>query len=432
MAVEADLSKDSIIGRSLDDIDKYGDKGTAYLGKVVMSTGEKPVLGRKILCDVAQPHLMLICGKRGLGKSYTMAVVMEEFARQPFEVKQRLSAIAIDTVGIFWTMKIPNKEEVRELEQWDLKPDKTNVRVLVPKGKIDFYKKKELPIDGSFTLKTSELDDVEWLALFKLTLNDAEGVLLSRVIEEVKEKLGSYYGIDDIIAAVKKDEDSEELAKQALANRFRVADSWGLFEKEGTKIREIAKPGAITIIDVSSYRQSIGMEGTRDIIVGLLGKKLFEERMLYRKEEEIKLTKGLKKESEMPIVWMFVDEAHMFMPNDESSIALQVLLEWIRVGRQPGLSLVLATQRPNKLHPDAISQCDIFISHRMTAQDDIKAVSQLRPSYMHQDFDKYFQEMPKSKGYALVLDDNTEKLWLVKIRPRYSWDGGTTASAFTD
>ena len=432
MAVEADLSKDSIIGRSLDDIDKYGDKGTAYLGKVVMSTGEKPVLGRKILCDVAKPHLMLICGKRGLGKSYTMAVVMEEFARQPFEVKQRLSAIAIDTVGIFWTMKIPNKEEVRELEQWDLKPDKTNVRVLVPKGKIDFYKKKELPIDGSFTLKTSELDDVEWLALFKLTLNDAEGVLLSRVIEEVKEKLGSYYGIDDIIAAVKKDEDSEELAKQALANRFRVADSWGLFEKEGTKIREIAKPGAITIIDVSSYRQSIGMEGTRDIIVGLLGKKLFEERMLYRKEEEIKLTKGLKKESEMPIVWMFVDEAHMFMPNDESSIALQVLLEWIRVGRQPGLSLVLATQRPNKLHPDAISQCDIFISHRMTAQDDIKAVSQLRPSYMHQDFDKYFQEMPKSKGYALVLDDNTEKLWLVKIRPRYSWDGGTTASAFTD
>ena len=215
-------------------------------------------------------------------------------------------------------------------------------------------------------------------------------------------------------------------------NRFRIADSWGLFEKEGTKIKEIAKPGAITIIDVSSYRQSIGMEGTRDIIVGLLGKKLFEERMLYRKEEEIKLIKGQKKDSEMPIVWMFVDEAHMFMPNDEQSIALNVLLEWIRVGRQPGLSLVLATQRPNKLHPDAISQCDIFISHRMTAQDDIRAVSQLRPSYMHQDFDKYFQEMPKSRGYALVLDDSTEKLWLVKIRPRYSWDGGTTASAFTD
>jgi len=68
----------------------------------------------------------------------------------------------------------------------------------------------------------------------------------------------------------------------------------------------------------------------------------------------------------------------------------------------------------------------------MTAQDDIAAVSQLRPSYLHQDFDKYYQEMPRAKGYALLLDDETEKLWLMKVRPRYSWDGGVTASAFKD
>ena len=122
----------------------------------------------------------------------------------------------------------------------------------------------------------------------------------------------------------------------------------------------------------------------------------------------------------------------MFMPKDEDNLALWVLLEWVRVGRQPGLSLVLATQRPNKLHPDCISQCDLFISHRMTSQPDIAAVSQLRPSYLHQDFDRYYMEMPRGKGYALILDDNTEKLWMVKIRPRFSWDGGETASAFTD
>ncbi len=66
----------------------------------------------------------------------------------------------------------------------------------------------------------------------------------------------------------------------------------------------------------------------------------------------------------------------------------------------------------------------------MTSQNDINAVSQLRPSYLHQDFDKYYQEMPRSKGYALILDDNSEKLWLVKIRPRFSWDAGVTATAF--
>jgi uncharacterized protein len=430
MAFEED-DKKSIVGRSLKDIEKYGDAATAYLGKVVMSAGEKPVLGRKILCDISKPHVMLICGKRGGGKSYSMAVLLEEFARQKPEVRQRISVIAIDTVGIFWTLKIPDRENTELLKKWDLKPEQTDVRVMVPKGKLDFYKDKGLPVDGAFTLKTSELDVVEWLALFKLTWKDAEGILATRIIEELKETLGTYYGFDEINDAIERDNEADNITKQALKNRFGVAKSWGLFEKEGTKIKDIAKKGAITIVDVSAYRQAIGMEGTRDIIVALLGKKLFEERMLYRKEEEMRLTEGLSKQSDMPIVWMLIDEAHMFMPKDENNLALHVLLEWVRVGRQPGLSLVLATQRPNKLHPDCISQCDLFISHRMTSQPDIEAVSQLRPSYLHQNFDKYYQEMPKAKGFALILDDNTEKLWMVKIRPRFSWDGGTTASAFT-
>jgi len=150
--------KSSVIGRSLNDLEKYGDKGTAYFGKSVMSSGERPVLGRKILMDIAKPHVILICGKRGGGKSFSMAVLIEEFARQPMEIKKRLSVIVIDTVGIFWSLKLPTKHGLKELEKWDLKPDKTNVRVLVPKGKLDFYRKKELPIDGASTLRASELE----------------------------------------------------------------------------------------------------------------------------------------------------------------------------------------------------------------------------------------------------------------------------------
>src|SRR3989344_4090956 len=426
------MEDSSVLGRSEHDIEKYGDKGTAYFGKSVMSSGEKPVLGRKIMIDVAKPHLMLICGKRGAGKSFSMAVLIEEFARQPIEIRKRLSVIVIDTVGIFWSLKLPTKADADELTKWDLKPDATDVEVLVPKGKYDFYKKKEMPVDGAFTIKVSELDATEWMSLFKLSWKDSEGVLLSRVVENVKEKLGNLYGIDELVSAAKNDTESEKSVRDAVAGRLKAAKTWGLFEKEGTKIRDIAKPATITVIDVSSYRQAVGMEGTRDVIVGLIGKRLFEERMLYRKEEEIRLTKGLTRESELPIIWMMIDEAHMFMPKDEESFALSVLLEWVRVGRQPGLSLVLATQRPNKLHPDCISQCDMFISHRMTAQEDIEAVSQLRPSYLHQNFDKYYQEMPRAKGYALLLDDQSEKLWLLKVRPRFSWDGGTTASVFKD
>ncbi len=428
-----DLSeKQSVVGRALPDLKKYGAEGTGYLGKVVMSSGENPVLGRKIRVDMAQPHVVLICGKRGYGKSYTMAVFLEEFARLPVALQNRISVIVIDTVGIFWSLKIPNRHRVDLLTKWDLEPQATNARVLVPAGKLDFYKSRGIPVDGSFTLKASELSGLEWMALFNLTWRDPEGILISRVVEDINEKMGTYYGIDEIIAAVKRDEEAEEITKQALVNRLVVAKQWGLIEKTGTRIRDIARPGMINIIDVSAYRQAIGMEGTRDIIVGLLGKRLFEERMLYRKEEEAKLVKGEKRESEMPIVWMFIDEAHMFMPKDGKNIALSVLLEWVRVGRQPGLSLVLATQRPEKLHPDTISQCDLFISMRMTSRSDIQAVETMRPSYMYRSFDKYYDEMPRGKGFALILDDNSEKLWLVKIRPRFSWDAGVTATAFTE
>ncbi|MCX6801144.1 MAG: ATP-binding protein [Candidatus Diapherotrites archaeon] len=426
----ADFSEEeAVLGRDLKDLEQYGSKGTAYLGKVVLSSGEKPVLGRKVVVDLAKPHLMLICGKRGAGKSHSLTVLMEEMARLDPSVKMRISAIAIDTVGIFWGLKIPRKDTA-ELEGWDLVPEKTDARVYVPKGQLAFYQEKNMPVDGAFTLKCSELEETEWMALFKLKWTDPEGVLISRVVQRVREKIGTYYGIDDLISAAKSDDEAQSVAKQAVVNRFQVAKSWGLIEKEGTKILDLAAPGIITLIDVSSYRQTLGTEGIKDIVVALIGKKLFEQRMLFRKEEEIKLIQENRRSSKMPLVWLLIDEAHMFMPRDESSIALNILLEWVRVGRQPGLGLILATQRPERIHPDAISQCDIFISHRMTSQPDIAAVGALRPSYLHMDFDKLFAEMPRQQGFALVIDDNTEKTWMIKTRPRLSWDSSVTATAF--
>ncbi len=32
--------------------------------------------------------------------------------------------------------------------------------------------------------------------------------------------------------------------------------------------------------------------------------------------------------------------------------------------------------------------------------------------------------MPRVKGAAIILDDNNEKMYKIRIRPRFTWHGG--------
>ena len=91
---------------------------------------------------------------------------------------------------------------------------------------------------------------------------------------------------------------------------FDAADSWGVFsEEKGTKISEIISPGESTVIDLSMY-SSLGTFNVRALIIGLVSRRLFEERMIARKNEEIEAiqhgTGSIVSGREVPIVWIFI------------------------------------------------------------------------------------------------------------------------------
>ena len=97
---------DIIVGRGEDDKKKLGMRGLIRIGKGYVKMGQYNSLSNNIYLDVAKSHVILIAGKRGSGKSYTMGVMTEEMADLEPEVSQNIASLIFDTMGIYWTMKL--------------------------------------------------------------------------------------------------------------------------------------------------------------------------------------------------------------------------------------------------------------------------------------------------------------------------------------
>ena len=117
------------------------------------------------------------------------------------------------------------------------------------------------------------------------------------------------------------------------------------------------------------------------------------------------------------------------MPNKGKTPATAPLITVLREGRQPGISLVLASQQPGKIHTDVITQSDIVIAHRITANIDVQSLGGLMQSYMREGLDKQLNLLPTEEGAAIVFDDLNEKLYPIRVRPRYTWHGGSAPTA---
>ncbi len=417
---------DIIIGRDEADRKRYGKEGVIFLGKSYVKMGQTTSLSNNVYLDVNRAHTIMLCGKRGSGKSYSLGVIAEEMVSLPKEIKDKLSVLILDTMGIFWTMKYPNIKDEDLLESWGLKPKRLkDIQVFIPEGYFSEYKEKGMLVDKSFSIKPSELKGDDWCNVFSISLNEPLGILIERVIESFKKKS---YTIQEVIERIKQDEKSNQEVKNAAENRFLAAEKWGLFSDKGTAIKDIISTGKVSILDVSCYTGVYGMWGIRSLVIGLIARKLFNERMIVRKKEEMDKIKGEfleEKKSEMPIVWILIDEAHEFI-GKERTAATDSLIQVIREGRQPGISLILATQQPGEMHKDVITQSDIIISHRITARVDIEALNNMMQTYLVGDIQKYLNNLPDLKGGAVILDDNSERMYPVQIRPKYTWHGGET------
>ncbi|MBL7100584.1 MAG: ATP-binding protein [Nanoarchaeota archaeon] len=433
------MAYDIIVGRNEADKKLFGEKGVIFLGKGYVKMGRTTSLSNKIFLDVARSHVILVTGKRGSGKSYSLSVVSEGICNLPKNIAKNLAVVIFDTMGIFWTMKYPNEKDNKLLKEWGLKPEGLEkVDIYIPQGYFEKYKEEGIPADYSFAIKPSELTPEDWRLTFKLEENDPLAIAIEKIIFDFQEKGITDYAIDDITKAIDRDEDIDIDAKNAAKNRFRAAKGWGLFQKEGTKISDLTQGGKVSIIDLSAYTTGPGGWGVKTLVAGLIAKKLFIKRTIERKKEEVEMIKRgysylgseeeYKKERK-PMVWLVIDECHEFLPETGKTAATDALITILREGRQPGISTVLATQQPGKIHRDIMTQTDLVISHRVTSKPDVEALNAMMQSYMTSKLTAHLNNLPREKGAAVILDDNSERIYPMRIRPKSSWHGGEAPTA---
>lgn len=413
------------IGRKSSIHDEYGEEGALLLGKSV----DEKNYGQHIYLDAVSPHVVGIFGARGSGKSYSAACIAEELTiRNP-----NVASIIIDPIGIFWSMDQPNKEnkEIEMLGEWGLEPRGIEeTEVFIPLGLKD-----EVPsdtYDKLFSIRPSELTTDDWCLSFDLKRFSPTGLLLEKAIEKTKEKKKNY-SIEELIETIHNDEEltSKEEGytkgtRRALISRFEAAKNWGVLSKTGTSLADIAQEGKVSVIDTSFLEENVA-----SLVIGILARKVLNARKIVTRKAamdkyELESIDELM-DIEIPPTWIFIDEAHTLVPSGSSkTAATEPIIEYVKQGRRPGCSMVLATQQPSAIDTKVMSQMDILMSHKLIFDKDIKEVQKRIPTKVPDEYKKedFFKDLPV--GVALVGDrsEETDRAFPIKVRPRLSQHEG--------
>ncbi len=394
-------------------------EGTLNIGRYYALDGS---LGSNVYVDALKPHVILICGKRGYGKSYTLGVFIEEMMMLDREIRKNMAIVVVDTLGIFWSLAFPNTKQRETLTKWGINPENFNIAVLTSDKMVKEYAKKNINAQ-KLTIKTAELAPFHWLSLFGLSKESEIAAVITRAVTSMEGD----YSIDEIMDFIRNDKRMDESKKISAENFFLMAKSWDIFYREGMRLNDIVVPNRVTILDVSAYPEEL-----KSVIVAIIARKIFERRVEERKKEEEARINGESYSPSIPITWLAIDEAHIFLPHENNLCKDVLIKQWMRQGRQPGVGLIMATQRPSSVDEEVISHSDIIISHRLTAQDDIDALNRVRPTYMHGEMKEAIKKVGKERGVALIVDDVSESVHIIKIRPRMSWHAGEEPSAKND
>ncbi|MGB8645663.1 MAG: ATP-binding protein [Anaerolineae bacterium] len=182
--------------------------------------------------------------------------------------------------------------------------------------------------------------------------------------------------------------------------RLARVDIWGY---EDVPMAELLRPMNLSVIDLAGVDNWIS-----EFVVDKVLRETWGEAT----------AKGLAHP-----VFFVVEEAHNFVPAGQGarSQAAGIIKRIASEGRKFGIFLVLITQRPFKVHPDTLSQCNSQIIMRLTNPQDQQAIKQSSEGIS----EGLLSDLPGLNiGEAVILGPIVRVPVMVKIGQRLSQEGG--------
>jgi hypothetical protein len=133
-------------------------------------------------------------------------------------------------------------------------------------------------------------------------------------------------------------------------------------------------------------------------------------------------------------MWLFIDEAQNIIPARNASYAIDMLVRYVREGRNFGLSLCFTTQQPSAIDNRIMSQLDTLVSFTLTVPADLTVIqnnlkNQAPREITRQGRPLSFQDAVRSMGVGqcMVSNIDSERAVFIKARERLTPHGGFEA-----
>ncbi|MGI9623394.1 MAG: ATP-binding protein [Acidimicrobiales bacterium] len=359
--------------------------------------GDQPTIGVGWLRDYPQVKARLhsrgfsrhtfMCGQSGSGKTYTTGVLFERLLAH-----STLPVLVLD----------PNSDHVHLgalADPDDRSPEAEYYRRVMDSVSVA----RARGLDSTFTLCVdfSDLEPETRAALLRLDpiadLDDYNALL------QITAGLEAPYSVTDVAHAAAAVETSSGIARRIENLRL---DQWGLWKQPGetSAVEADAMARRFVVADLGSLRSP---DERTAVALAVLG-----NRWRARRRRQPAL--------------LAIDEAHNVLPANTNNPLLRAASETgvliAGEGRKFGLHLFIASQRPGKVHPNVVSQCDNLILMRMNGVGD---VADLEALFSHVPPTLLRESLTFGLGQALFAGRIAPAPLLAQIGKRLTPEGGS-------